>query len=58
MTVWAVATDTICGGWSPGTTTEDGADYTEVYVTKTLAEQELADLIRERLSLFIENPES
>lgn len=57
-TVWAVAADTLCGGWYPGITTEDDADYVDVYLSRTQAEQELADLIRERLSLFIEDPES
>lgn len=56
--LWAVAADTICEGWSPGTTTEDGKDYADVYLTRTEAEKELADLTRERLTCFIEDPES
>jgi hypothetical protein len=56
--VWAVATDTLCDGWSAGTITEGDIDYADVYLTKPEAERELADLIRERLTLFIEDPEN
>lgn len=56
--VWAVAADTLCDGWSPGITTDGDTDYADVYATRTEAERELADLIRERLTLFIEDPES
>lgn len=55
LPVWAVAANTLCEGWSPGTTTEQGIDYADVYLIRTEAEQELADLIRERLTLFIED---
>lgn len=56
--VWAVAADTLCDGWSIGIASEDGQDYADVYLTRIQAEQELADLIRERLTLFIEDADS
>lgn len=56
--VWAVAADTLCDGWSPGISTEGNTDYADIYPTRTQAELELADLVRERLTHFIEDPES
>lgn len=57
-TVWTVAADTVCEGWAPATTHEDEVSYTDVYLTRIEAEQELADIISERLCLFIKSPES
>jgi hypothetical protein len=57
-TVWTVAADTVCEGWAPATTYEDEVSYTDVYLTRIEAEQELADILSERLCLFIESPES
>lgn len=54
--VWAVAADTVCCGWQPGTVEEDGKTYADVYVTRREAEREVADMIHERLTLFLENP--
>lgn len=57
-TVWTVAADSVCEGWAPATTHEDEVSYTDVYLTRIEAEQELADIISERLCLFIKSPES
>ena len=57
-TVWTVAADTVCEGWAPATIHEDEVSYTDVYLTRIAAEQELADIISERLCLFIKSPES
>ncbi|WP_020084596.1 hypothetical protein [Hyphomicrobium zavarzinii] len=57
-TVWTVAADTVCEGWAPATIHEDEVSYTDVYLTRIEAEQELADIISERLCLFIKSPES
>ncbi|HEX2842068.1 hypothetical protein [Hyphomicrobium sp.] len=58
VTVWAVAVNTLCEGWSIGTVTEDETDHADVYPIRTAAEQELADLIRDRLTQFIEDADS
>lgn len=54
--VWTVATDTACCGWQPGTVEDDGKTYADIYLTRHEAEREVADMIRERLTLFLENP--
>lgn len=56
--IWAVAAFGLCDGWSTGTIHEGGKTYAEVYLTFAEAEQELADLIRERLTQFIEDADS
>lgn len=55
--VWAVAADTVCCGWQAGTVEEDGKTYADVYLTRREAEREVADMIQERLTLFIEHAE-
>jgi hypothetical protein len=53
--VWAVAADTLCCGWQPGTIEHDGQTYPDIYLTQRAADVEVADMIRERLERFIED---
>jgi hypothetical protein len=50
--VWCTATDTR----DLGITVIDGVEYPDVYVTRTEAEKEIADLIHDRLATFMDDP--